>query len=224
MTKLVWDAIGEHYYETGTDHGVLYLQNDKGVYDTGVAWNGLTGVTETPSGGDPTDMWADNIKYASVRAAEKFGATIEAYTYPDEFAECDGSRVVMDGVTIGQQSRKAFGFSYRTNVSNDMGIEEHKLHLIYGATASPSEKGYATVNESPDAITFSWEIDTTPVNVEGYKPTSIVTIDTRKVDKTKLKDLEEVLYGTEDEAPRLPLPDEVFEILGTTPEVEEQVG
>lgn len=224
MTKLVWDAIGEHYYETGTDHGVLYLQDTDGTYSNGVAWNGLTGVTETPSGGDPTDMWADNIKYASVRAAEKFGATIEAYTYPDEFAECDGSRVVMDGVTIGQQSRKAFGFSYRTNVSNDMGIEEHKLHLIYGATASPSEKGYSTVNESPDAITFSWEVDTVPVNVEGYKPTSIITIDTRKVDKTKLKDLEDVLYGTADAAPKLPLPDEVFEILETTPEVQAQVG
>lgn len=221
MTKLVWDAVGEHYYETGTDHGVLYLQDTTGAYTSGVAWNGLTGVTETPSGGDPTDMWADNIKYASVRAAEKFGCTIEAYTYPDEFAECDGSRVVVPGVTIGQQARKAFGFSYRSNISNDMGIEENKLHLIYGATASPSEKGYATVNESPDAITFSWEVDTVPVNVEGYKPTSIVTIDTRKIDKTKLKDLEDILYGTTSNEPRLPLPDEVFEVLGTT---QEQVG
>lgn len=221
MSKIVWDAIGEHYYETGTDHGVLYPQDSDGTYTGGVAWNGLTGVTETPSGGDPTDMWADNIKYASVRAAEKFGCTIEAYTYPDEFAECDGSRVVVPGVTIGQQARKAFGFSYRSNISNDMGVEENKLHLIYGATASPSEKGYATVNESPDAITFSWEVDTVPVNVTGFKPTSIVTIDTRNVDKTKLKDLEDILYGTESEEARLPLPDEVFEILGTTPE---QVG
>lgn len=215
MAKLVWDAIGEHYYETGTDHGVLYIQDTTGAYGSGEVWNGLTGVTESPSGGDPTDMWADNIKYASVRAAEKFGCTIEAYTYPDSFAECDGSREIAPGVTIGQQSRKPFGFSYRTRISNDMGIEENRLHLIYGATASPSEKSYTTVNESPDAITFSWEVDTTPVNVTGFNPTSYLSIDTRKCDKTKLKDLEDVLYGTESEEARLPLPDEVADILGT---------
>lgn len=216
MTKLVWDAVGEHYYETGTDHGVFYPQDSTGAYTGGVAWNGLTGVTESPSGADPTDMYADNIKYASVRAAETFGATIEAYTYPDEFAECDGSREIAPGAMIGQQARKTFGFTYRSRVSNDMAIEENKLHLIYGASASPSEKSYTTVNESPDAITFSWEITTTPVNVAGYSPTSILTIDTRKVDKTKLAALEEILYGSEDDEPRLPLPDEVATILGET--------
>lgn len=214
MTKLEWDATGEHFYETGTDHGVLYLQDKDGKYSTGVVWNGLTGVTESPSGADPTDMYADNIKYASVRAAETFGCTIEAYTYPDEFAECDGSREVAPGVMIGQQSRKTFGFSYRTRISNDLAIDENKLHLVYGATASPSEKGYSTVNESPDAITFSWELTTTPVNVAGFKPTSIITIDTRNVDKEKLADLETILYGGTDSAARLPLPDEVIEVLG----------
>lgn len=214
MTKIVWDAVGEHYYETGTDHGVLYLQNDSGKYVKGVAWNGLTGVTESPSGADPNDMYADNIKYASVRSAEEFGGTIEAYTYPDEFAECDGSVAIADGVTIGQQNRKAFGFSYRTRVSNDLAIEENKLHLVYGATCSPSEKSYTTINESPDAITFSWEFTTTPVNVTGFKPTSIITIDTRKADAEKLAKLEKLLYGDEDQEPTLPMPDEVASIFG----------
>lgn len=216
MAKLVWDATGDRYYETGTDHGVLYLQDTEGKYGNGVVWNGLTGVTESPSGADPTDMYADNIKYASVRAAETFGCTIEAYTYPDEFAECDGSVNLTDGISIGQQARKTFGFSYRTRISNDLAIDEEKIHLVYGATASPSEKGYTTVNESPDAITFSWEITTTPVNVKDHKPTAILTIDTRKVDKTKLKEFEDILYGSDSDEARLPLPDEVYEHFNAT--------
>lgn len=211
MAKLVWDKVGERYYETGTNNGVLFVQDDKGEYGTGVAWNGLTAVTESPSGADNTDVYADNIKYASLRAAETFGATIEAYTYPDEFAECDGSAELAPGVMIGQQNRKAFGFSYRTKVSSDTNIDEYKLHLVYGATASPSEKSYATINDSPDAITFSWEISTTPVNVVGFKPTSILTIDSRKVtDKSLLTSFEAILYGSDSEEPKLPLPEEVL--------------
>lgn len=216
MAKLEWDATGQRFYETGTDHGVLYLPSTTGVYNKGVAWNGLTGVTESPSGADNTDMWADNMNYASIQAAEKFGCTIEAYTYPDEFAECDGSRQLAPGVTIGQQTRKMFGFSYRTQVSNDLGLEAYKLHLVYGCKASPSEKGYTTVNESPDAITMSWEVTTTPVNVEGYKATSIMVIDSRNTDPDALANLESVLYGSESSEPRLPLPSEVVDILGET--------
>lgn len=212
MAKLVWDAIGERYYETGTKNGVLYLQNSEGKYSKGVAWSGLTAVTESPSGADNTDIYADDIKYASLRAAETFGATIEAYTYPVEFAECDGSAEIVDGVMIGQQNRKAFGFSYRTKISNDANIDEYKLHLIYGATASPSEKSYATINDSPEAITFSWEVTTTPVNIEGYKPTATVVIDSRKADKTKLAEFESIIYGSESTEARLPLPDEVLEL------------
>ena len=212
--KIVWDAVGERYYETGTRNGVLYPQNDKGVYQKGVAWNGLTAVTESPSGADPTDMYADDIKYASLRAAETFGATVEAYTYPDEFAICDGSAEVAPGVSIGQQDRRAFGLTYRTKVSNDVQIDAYKLHLVYGATASPSEKSYATINDSPDAITFSWELTTTPTNVPGYKPTSIITIDSRKVDAAKLSAFEDILYGSETEEPKLPTPDEVIAHFG----------
>lgn len=220
MSKLVWDQTGERLYETGVDRGVLYLVGaSSGAYDTGFAWNGLTAVTESPSGAEPTDLYADNIKYLTMRSAETFGATIEAYTYPDEFAECDGSASIATGVVIGQQSRKTFGLCYRTTLGNDTEGNEYgyKLHLIYGATASPSEKSYATINDSPEAITFSWEITTTPVNVTGLKPTACITIDSTKADADCLAALEEVLYGKDPTGPetgdgvepRLPLPDEV---------------
>lgn len=223
MSKIVWDATGEKQYETGVDHGVLYPYNTtESKYTPGVAWNGLTAVTESPSGAEPTDLFADNIKYLTMRSAEDFGCTIEAYTYPDEFAECDGSASILKGVSIGQQSRKAFGFSYRTVVGNDVLGNDYgyKLHLIYGCTASPSEKGYQTINDSPEAITFSWEISTTPVNVEvdegTFKPTSYVIIDTTKLDegqKANLKKLEDALYGTSSDDAYLPLPGEVYTIL-----------
>lgn len=214
MTAIVWDASGEKYLETGVDHGVHYLFNkETSAYDKGVAWNGLTAVTESPSGADSNDLYADNIKYASLRAAETFGATIEAYTYPDQFAKCDGSAELADGVMIGQQSRDTFGLFYRTKLTNDLNIDEYKYHLVYGATASPSEKAYATVNDSPDAITFSWEITTTPVNVTDHNPTALLTIDTEKADKDNLKKLEDILFGTGEAEPRLPLPDEVAKIL-----------
>ena len=214
MTAIVWDTAGSKYLETGVDHGVLYPFNkEENAYTGGVAWNGLTGVTESPSGADTNDLYADNIKYASLRAAETFGATVEAYTYPDEFAKCDGSAEVAPGVMIGQQTRDTFGLFYRTKLTNDLNIDEYKYHLVYGATASPSETAQATVNDSPDAITFSWELSTTPVNVTGNKPTSILTIDTEKADKDKLAELEKILFGSEDTDPRLPLPDEVAKIL-----------
>lgn len=215
MTALVWDATGERYYETGTSKGVLYVQNSEGGFEKGVAWNGLTAVTESPSGAEPTDMYADDIKYASIRSAETFGGTIEAYTYPDEFAQCDGSVELEPGVMIGQQDRKAFGFCYRTKVSNDSNIDAYKLHILYGCTASPSEKAYATINDSPDAITFSWELTTTPVNVAGHKPTASLVIDSRKVDGEKLKALEDILYGTADKEPKFLLPDEVAQVIKT---------
>lgn len=219
MAKLVWDQAGEKLYETGTDHGVVYPQDDNGTYPQGYAWNGLTAVTESPSGAEPTDLYADNIKYLSIRSAEEFGATIEAYTYPDEFAILDGSAQPVDGVFIGQQTRKAFGFSYRTRLGNDIKFEDYgyKIHLVYGCTVSPSEKAYQTINDSPEAITFSWEMTTTPVAVTGYKPTSVVTVDSSKftsvAQKTNLTALEDVLYGTVSSEARLPLPDEVFSIL-----------
>lgn len=218
MAKIVWDAAGERWYETGTKNGVLYVQGTDGKYQAGVAWNGLTGITESPSGADPTDLYADDSKYASMRAAETFGATIEAYTYPDEFAECDGSAEIAPGVMIGQQNRKAFGLSYRTKISNDVNADDYKLHLIYGGTASPSEKAYTTINDSPDAITFSWELTTTPVNVDGFKPTATLTIDSRRVDADKLKAFEDILYGSDDDEARLPLPDEVMTHFGATVE------
>lgn len=195
---LTWDKAGERYYETGTDRGVLYLQDAQGAYTNGVAWNGLTAVNETPSGAESNPLYADNIKYVDLRSAEEFGATIEAYTYPDEFAECDGSASLKEGVYLGQQARKPFGFSYRTKLGNDTKGEDYgyKLHLVYGATASPSEKGYQTVNDSPEAITFSWEITTTPVNVSGFKPTAIITVDSTKVPAAFLTALENTLYGT----------------------------
>ncbi len=215
MAKLVWDAIGEHFYETGVDRGVLYPQDASGTYPKGYAWNGLTNVSENPSGAEATDLYADNIKYLSMRSAEEFGATVEAYTYPDEFAECDGSAELVSGVHIGQQPRKTFGLSYRTVMGNDTELDNHgyKLHLIYGCTASPSEKAYQTINDSPEAITFSWEMTTVPVNVTDHKPTASIVIDSTKVDKAKLAALEAVLYGSDQEDARLPLPDEVKTLL-----------
>lgn len=221
MSKLVWDASGERFYENGVDHGVFYPQKADGTYDTGIAWNGLTGFTESPDGAEPTDLWADNIKYATLRSAENFGGTLEAYMYPPEFSECDGSAVVAPGVYAGQQARKPFGFCYRTNIGSDT-VEAgryYKLHIVYNATASPSEKSYETVNDSPDAITLSWDIDTTPVNMTGYKPVSTLVIDSREVDPEKLQDLLDVLYGTDAEgssegtAPTLPLPDAIVDLL-----------
>lgn len=214
MAKIIWDNTGERLYETGVRNGVLYLMNE-GAYTNGVAWNGLTAVTESPSGAEATPLYADDIKYLNLFSAEEFGATIEAYTYPDEFAACDGSASLLDGVYIGQQDRKIFGLCYRTTVGNDVDGATHgyKLHLIYGAMASPSEKAYATVNDSPEAITFSWEINTTPVNVTGYKPTATLIIDSTKVDKTKLAALEAILYGSESEEPRMPLPDEIASVM-----------
>ena len=210
MSKLTWDASGERLYETGVKQGVLYVM-ESNVYGNGVAWNGLTAITESPSGAESTPLYADDIKYLDLRSTEEFGATIEAYTYPDEFAACDGSASLADGVSIGQQARKMFGLCYRTTVGNDTDGTDHgyKLHLIYGATASPSEKAYETINDSPEAITFSWEITTTPVSVTGFKPTASITIDSTKADPTCLAALEAKLYGGENSEPTLPLPDEV---------------
>lgn len=211
MSKIVWDAVGEHIFETGVRNGVLYLKDAQGAYSTGVAWNGLTSVSESPEGAEPTDLYADDVKYLTLMSAENFKATVEAYTYPDEFAECDGSATIADGVTIGQQSRKPFGLCYRTAIGNDTDGNEHgyKLHIVYGCLASPSEKQYSTINDSPEATTFSWEVSTTPVNVNGKKPTATLIIDSTKADKTKLTALEDILYGSESVEPRLPLPDEI---------------
>ena len=211
MAKLVWDESGKRIYETGVQKGVLYVQNESGQYPKGVAWNGLTAVTESPSGAEATPLYADDIKYLELRSAEEFGATIEAYTYPEEFEACDGSASLAKGVSIGQQDRKAFGLCYRTVVGNDVQGNSHgyKLHLIYGAVASPSEKAYATVNDSPEAVTFSWEITTTPVEMEGFKPTASITIDSTKVDSSKLQQLELKLYGDTSSEPELPLPSEI---------------
>ena len=217
MSKLVWDITGDRLYETGVDHGVLYPIQSGGVYNKGVVWNGLTAVTESPSGAEANPLYADNIKYLNLISAEEFGATIEAYTYPDEFMECDGSAELAPGVYMGQQSRKTFGLCYRTVLGNDVDNNGHgyKLHLIYGALAAPSEKGYTTINDSPEAITFSWEVKTTPVNVTGGKPTACLTIDSTKVDKEKLAALEAILYGDESKEARLPLPDEVAQVMTT---------
>ena len=216
MAKIVWDKTGERFYETGVNKGVLYPQGEGGTYPKGVAWNGLTAVTESPSGAEATPLYADNIKYLNLMSVEEFGATIEAYTYPDEFAECDGSAELTAGVMIGQQPRKTFGLSYVTTLGNDTVGNKYgyKLHIIYGALAAPSEKAYATINDSPEAITFSWEVTTTPVSVEGFEPTASLVIDSTKVDAEKLAALEAKLYGTESEEPSLPLPDEIVTILG----------
>lgn len=210
-----WDEVGSRLYETGTRKGVLYPMAADGTYGDGVAWNGLTGVTQSPSGADENALWADDIKYLSLRSREEFGGTIEAYTYPDEFAECDGSAEIAKGAYIGQQPRKHFGFCYRTAIGNDTQNEDYgyKLHIIYNATAAPSSKDYATINDSPEAITFSWEFTTTPVEVEGHKPTAYICIDSTKADADKLAALEEILYGKEGQSPvaaRLPLPAEVI--------------
>lgn len=215
MPKLVWDKTGERYYETGVKQGVLYPIDAQGTYPKGVAWNGLTNVTESPSGAEATALYADDIKYLNLMSTEEFGGTIEAYTYPDEFAECDGSASLATGVYIGQQPRKTFGLCYRTTVGNDVDNNNYgyKLHLVYGALASPSEKAYATINDSPEAITFSWEFKTTPVNVTGFKPTASITIDSTKVDAEKLANLEKILYGDDETEARLPLPDEVAQVM-----------
>lgn len=217
MSKLVWDKTGERLYETGVKQGVLYLLGSGGTYTKGVAWNGLTNVTESPSGAEATPLYADDIKYLNLMSTEEFGGTIEAYTYPDEFAECDGSASLANGVYIGQQARKTFGFCYRTTLGNDVDNNNYgyKLHLVYGALASPSEKAYGTINDSPEAITFSWEFSTTPVNVTGHKPTASITIDSTKVDAEKLAALEKILYGDDADSTeaRLPLPDEVAQIM-----------
>ena len=217
MAKIVWDKTGERLYETGVKNGVLYVQ-EGGAYPKGVAWNGLTAVTESPSGAEATPLYADDIKYLNLISTEEFGATIEAYTYPDEFAACDGSAALVDGVMIGQQARKTFGLCYRTTIGNDTNGNDYgyKLHIIYGALAAPSEKAYATINDSPEAITFSWEVTTTPVNVTGAKPTASITIDSTKADPTKLAALEDILYGKDGEPgnePRLPLPDEIKSLM-----------
>ena len=214
MSRLVWDQTGERLYETGVKYGVLYVQ-EGAAYPKGVAWNGLTAVTESPSGAEATALYADDIKYLNLMSAEEFGATIEAYTYPDEFMACDGSASLSEGVYIGQQARKSFGLCYRTTIGNDVVNNDYgyKLHLIYGALASPSEKAYSTINDSPEAITFSWEVSTTPVNVTGHKPTACLTIDSTKVDPEKLAALEDILYGKNEAEARLPLPDEVVQIM-----------
>lgn len=215
MARIVWDNTGEKIYETGCDRGVLYVSNGEGGYKKGVAWNGLTSVTENPTGAESTALYADNIKYLNMLSSEDFGATIEAYTYPDEFMECDGSASVTPGVVIGQQNRTTFAMCYRTLKGNDVAGTAlgYKIHIIFNATASPSSKAYSTVNESPEAMTFSWEVSTTPVPVEGYKPTASIVIDSTKVDKGKLTQLEEKLYGGSATEPTLPAISEIISML-----------
>lgn len=212
MAPLTWDQIGDKLYETGVDRGVLYIPNESGVYNAGYAWNGLTTITESPGGAEATPQYADNIKYLNIISAETFGGTIEAYTYPDEFGQCDGTAQPEPGVSVGQQGRKQFGLSYRTRVGNDVDGSDfgYKLHLIYGAQAAPSEKAYATINDSPEAISFSWEITTTPVPVTDLKPTSLITIDSTVVDADALADLEALLYGEGVTPAALPTPDAVI--------------
>lgn len=222
MAKLVWDQTGDRLYETGVRNGVLYIPTS-GVYNKGYAWNGLIAVTESPSGAEATPLYADDIKYLNLMSTEEFGATIEAYTYPDEFAQCDGSAELTAGVSIGQQERKTFGLCYKTTLGNDVDGNDHgyKLHIIYGALAKPSEREYSTINDSPEALTFSWEITTTPVNVTGAKPTASIVINSTKADSTKLKALEDILYGKDGTGdghtgavePRLPLPDEIKQLM-----------
>jgi len=211
MAVLTWDQVGERFYETGVDQGVLYIPNASGVYNNGVAWNGLTSVSESPSGAEATPMYADNIKYLNLYSVEEFSATIEAFTYPTEFAQFDGVATPQVGVNVGQQSRKSFGLSYRTRLGNDLLGDEYgyKLHLVYGCTASPSEKAYSTINDSPEAITFSWEIMTVPMQVTGLRPTSIITIDSTLADPTDLAALNVLLYGALAVDPSLPTPNEV---------------
>lgn len=214
--KLAWDTTGERLYETGLDRGVLYPQNADGLYSKGIAWNGLTSVEESPSGAEPSPIYANNKKYLNLLSSEEYASTIEAFTYPDEFEECDGSKEIATGVYIGQQNRKVFGLSYRTLIGNDTEGNEHgyKINLVYGCLAAPSEKGHTSINNSPEAITFSWEVSTTPVEVTGFKPTAILTINSTKVDSTKLKSLEDILYGTDDVEAKLPSPDEIIALIG----------
>lgn len=214
MPRLTWDDLGKRFYETGVKHGVLYPQVG-GAYPKGVAWNGLTAVTESPSGAEPTPLYADDIKYLELTSNEEFGCTIEAYTYPDEFKACNGEATLAEGVTIGQQTRVPFGFCYKTVLGNDEKKNDYgyKLHLVYGATASVSEKAFQTINDSPEAITFSWEVTTTPVSVKGFKPTAILTIDSTTIAAEKLTALEDILYGKDEAEARLPLPDEIAELV-----------
>lgn len=212
MAPLTWDQVGERLYETGVDHGVLYIPDDTGVYSEGVAWNGLTTVTESPSGAEANAQYADNIKYLNLISAEEFGCTIEAFTYPEEFGQCDGTALPADGVALGQQGRKMFGLSFRTRVGNDVDGTEfgYKLHLVYGCQAAPSEKAYATINDSPEAISFSWDVTTTPVPVTDYKPTSLIVVDSTVVDEANLASLEALLYGNGTTEAALPMPDDVL--------------
>lgn len=218
MSKLVWDQTGTREYETGVKNGVLYPQGEGGTYPKGVVWNGLISVTESPSGAEATALYADDIKYLNLMSNEEFGATIEAYMSPEEFDQCDGTASLATGVSIGQQKRKTFGMAYKTTIGNDVDGNDHgyKIHLIYGALAAPSEKAYSTINDSPEAMTLSWEVSTTPVTVNGFKPTATVVIDSTKADPEKLAALEAILFGSEEKEARLPLPDEIVSIIGTT--------
>ena len=218
MSKLVWDQTGDREYETGVKNGVLYPQGEGGTYPKGVAWNGLISVTESPSGAEATALYADDIKYLNLMSNEEFGATIEAYMSPEEFDQCDGTASLATGVSIGQQKRKTFGMAYKTTIGNDVDGNDYgyKIHLIYGALAAPSEKAYSSINDSPEAMTLSWEVSTTPVTVDGFKPTATVVIDSTKADPTKLAALEAVLFGSAEKEARLPLPDEIVSIIGTT--------
>jgi hypothetical protein len=217
MTALAWDKTGERFYETGVEKGVLFLPDNSGDYNEGHAWNGLTTVTEKPTGADSHPQYADNIKYLNLIAAESFGATVEAFTYPDAFAQCDGTAEPQPGIYLGQQGRRVFGLSYRSRVGNDLAGTDlgYKIHLVYGCLAAPSDKAYATINDSPSAIAFSWDVSTTPVPVDGHKPTALLVIDSTKVDAAKLTALEDILYGTDTDDPRLPLPNEVIALVGT---------
>ena len=215
MARLIWDEVGQRFFETGVKNGVLYVQDNDGSYKNGVVWNGLTAVTESPSGAEETPLYADDVKYLTLRSAEEFGATVEAYTYPEEFEQCDGSASIADGVTIGQQARRAFGLCYRTSVGNDIQGQNYsyKLHLIYGCTVAPSEKSYSTINDNPEAITFSWELSTVPVPVDGFSPTASLVIDASKVEAGKMQQLEDALFGDESNEAKLLLPNEIMEML-----------
>lgn len=215
MAKLIFNNVGERLFETGVKNGVLYVMGDDGAYENGVVWNGLTAVTETPSGAETTPLYADDVKYVVIYAAEEFGATVEAYTYPEEFEQCDGSAAISEGITIGQQTRKSFGMCYKTSVGNDVQGQDYgyKIHIIYGAKAAPSEKSYSTINDSPEAVTFSWELSTVPVPVEGHNPTATMVIDSTRVPAEKMALIEAKLYGSEDAEATLPLPNEILALI-----------
>ena len=215
MARLIWDEVGQRFFETGVKNGVLYVQNNDGSYANGVVWNGLTAITESPSGAEETPLYADDVKYLTLRSAEEFGATIEAFTYPEEFEQCDGSAQIAAGITVGQQARRAFGLCYRTAVGNDIQGQEfsYKLHIIYGCTVAPSEKSYSTINDNPEAITFSWELSTVPVPVDGFKPTASLIIDASKVDAGKLQLLENALFGDAENEATLLLPNQIMELM-----------